>query len=276
MSDDDEDPFESLEVPEDREGDPFERLGDVGPGEESDDAEANDVEDVAADAGAGTGDDTEGDVKADMGAGTVEDPEADAGEPADTDDEEPAAESPTDGIFGTSPASGASEAADDTEPTGESEPDFEEEFIDEGDPFPAGPGTTPSQSSGDGTTTDQTVGGDTDPIDEDDPFSGMDGREGDPFGEGESVFESVDVESVDTEEVWASLDEEPSTATVEGSRYVEVSKHRFCEQCEHFASPPDAHCTNEEAEIIEFLDMETVRLLNCPVVAEQRELEDEG
>jgi len=51
MSDDDEDPFESLEVPEDREGDPFERLGDVGPGEESDDAEANDVEDVAAELG---------------------------------------------------------------------------------------------------------------------------------------------------------------------------------------------------------------------------------
>ena len=31
MSDDDEDPFESLEVPEDREGDPFERLDDAPP-----------------------------------------------------------------------------------------------------------------------------------------------------------------------------------------------------------------------------------------------------
>ena len=152
------------------------------------------------------------------------------------------------------------------------EPAFEEEFIDEDDPF----GTTPGGSPTEGTAGGERVGSDTEPLGSDDPFEGMTSREGDPFDDGESAFESVDVESLDADEVWESLDEEPSTPSVEGSRYVEVSKHRFCEQCEHFSSPPNAHCTHEDAEIIEYLDMETVRLLNCPVVAEQRELEDEG
>ncbi|MFC6757724.1 MULTISPECIES: hypothetical protein [Haloarcula] len=211
MSDDDgDDPFENLEDPADREGDPFERLGDVGPDETADD-------------GASEGGDEP----------TAED--SDRSDPGDTD-----------------------------------EPAFEEEFIDEDDPFESGPGTTPAEGSG----ASEPVEGD--PLDGEDPFAGMEGRDGNPFGEGESAFESVDVESVDADEVWESLDEEPETKTVEGTRYTDVSKHRFCEQCEFFSSPPNAHCTHEEAEIIEYLDMETVRLLNCPVVAEQRELEDEG
>ena len=215
MSDDDpEDPFEAFDDPEDREGDPFERLGDVGPTEGTDDATPTREPD--------------GDIE--------------------------------------------SKSVADSDPNGTTdEPAFEEEFIDEDDPLPVGAGTTQSPSPADETA----GGGDDGSLGADDPFAGMDGREGDPFGEGESVFESVDVESVDPDEVWESLDEEPAQSPVEESRYVEVSKHRFCEQCEHFASPPNAHCTSDEAEIIEFLDMETVRLLNCPVVAEQRELENE-
>ncbi|WP_262178205.1 hypothetical protein [Haloarcula laminariae] len=211
MSGDEDDPFEAFEDADEREGDPFERLGGVEPTEGSD---------AASDGDGGADDGTE-----------------------------------------------ATPPTDDTD-----EPAFEEEFIDQDDPFQTGPGQSPTDEA----TGDREAGSDADPLGGDDPFGGMAGREGDPFDDGESVFESVDVESVDADEVWASLDEEPSTPSVEGSRYVEVSKHRFCEQCEHFASPPNAHCTHEEAEIIEYLDMETVRLLNCPVVAEQRELEDEG
>jgi len=112
--------------------------------------------------------------------------------------------------------------------------------------------------------------------DTDDPFSGMDERGGDPFGSGESVFEAVDVESVDPDEVWASLGESTTDAeTSTESRYAEVSKHRYCEQCEFFTGPPEVSCTNEGTEIIEFLDMETVRLLNCPIVVEQREIGNE-
>jgi len=157
----------------------------------------------------------------------------------------------------------APEARDDSPEAdaSDTEPEFEEEFLDEDDHFAAdeGPATEGASTVGD-----------------DDPFAGMDGREGDPFGEGESVFEAVDIDRVDPDEVWASLDSDEDDGTFKGSRYVEVSKHRFCEQCEHFSKPPAARCTNEDAEIIEFLDMETVRLLNCPVVAEQRELESEG
>ncbi|GGK61622.1 hypothetical protein [Haloarcula sebkhae] len=111
--------------------------------------------------------------------------------------------------------------------------------------------------------------------DPDDPFSGMDDRGEDPFGSGESAFERVDVDHIDADKVWAEIAEDDERETAPESRYAEVSKHRYCEQCEHFSAPPNAHCTNEGTEIMEFLDMETVRLLDCPVVAEQHEIEDE-
>ncbi|RLM44467.1 hypothetical protein DVK00_08350 [Haloarcula sp. Atlit-47R] len=108
-----------------------------------------------------------------------------------------------------------------------------------------------------------------------DPFSGMDDRGEDPFGSGDSAFERVDVDHIDADKVWAEIADDDDSETAPESRYAEVSKHRYCEQCEHFSEPPNAHCTNEGTEIVEFLDMETVRLLNCPVVAEQHEIEDE-
>jgi uncharacterized OB-fold protein len=57
---------------------------------------------------------------------------------------------------------------------------------------------------------------------------------------------------------------------------VEVSKHSYCERCEHFSTPPGVTCTNEGTEILEFMDMETVRVINCPIVEERRALEDVG
>ncbi|WP_434530539.1 hypothetical protein ACODNH_15655 [Haloarcula sp. NS06] len=111
--------------------------------------------------------------------------------------------------------------------------------------------------------------------DPNDPFSGMDERGEDPFGSGESAFERVDVDHIDADKVWAEIAADDDSETTTESRYAEVSKHRYCEQCEHFSAPPNAHCTNEGTEIMEFLDMETVRLLDCPVVAEQHEIEDE-
>ena len=189
MSEDD--PFEEFEAPEDREGDPFERLDDAGAG---DDAEP---------------------------APSAEESDDDADGEGSPDDEAPA---------------------------------FEEEFIE----APALDGVPENESAAD-----------------DDPFAGMDDRAGDPFGSGESAFEAVDVDELDAEEVWATLDEDADSTSESFKRYTEVSKHRFCEQCEFFAEPPASHCTHEEAEILEHLDMETVRLVNCPVVAEQRALENE-
>jgi hypothetical protein len=216
MSDDEgeeEDPFERLGAPDDREGDPFEQLG-------GSDVESEDAGNDPAEAGTDDTDET----------------------PSDSGDASPESD--------TAAGTGESETAT------ASDMGFEEEFIDAEQP----PGGTE-------------MGSDVDP--EEDPFSGMDDRDGDPFGSGESAFEAVDVDTVDEDEVWASLAEDGPATPRQTKRYAEVSKHRFCEQCEYFSEPPNAHCTHDEAEIVEYLDMETVRLLNCPVVAEQREIESD-
>lgn len=113
-----------------------------------------------------------------------------------------------------------------------------------------------------------------------DPFENVDTPSESPFdGGGDSVFERVDSGSVDPDDVWEAItgkgvNEEPAEPSVpDEGRYTDVSKHRFCEQCEHFSEPPEVSCGHHTAEIIEFLDMETVRLLDCPVVAERKELE---
>jgi uncharacterized OB-fold protein len=86
------------------------------------------------------------------------------------------------------------------------------------------------------------------------------------------------VGDIDPDEVWENLSEAEQRGSVsetEDHVYAEVSKHSFCEHCEHFSAPPDVACSHDGTEILEFVDMETVRLLDCPVVAERRELEDE-
>jgi hypothetical protein len=120
---------------------------------------------------------------------------------------------------------------------------------------------------------------DTGGVDGDDPFADLgggpqpriEGDEGseDPF----ESFESVDVADVDVDEIWTNLGSLDETAEqFDGKVFYEVSKHRFCEQCPHFTGPPETRCTFDGAEIVEFVDMETVRLVNCPVVAEQEDL----
>jgi hypothetical protein len=98
-------------------------------------------------------------------------------------------------------------------------------------------------------------------------------EEGDPF----EAFESPDVDEIDPDEIWERLSrtEGEDHVSFDEKVYYEVSKHRFCEQCEYFSAPPETACTYEGADIVEFLDMDTVRLVNCPVVKEYRELGNE-
>lgn len=137
----------------------------------------------------------------------------------------------------------------------------------------ASPADTASSESGDGT---DVWNDETEPAD--DPLTSLTGGAStsgdDPF----EAFESAGVEEIDPDGVWESLAaaEEDEMPDFEGKTFYEVSKHRFCERCEFFSEPPDTECTYEGAAIVEFLDMETVRLLNCPVVAEQRALEEGG
>lgn len=105
----------------------------------------------------------------------------------------------------------------------------------------------------------------------DDPFASFSDvqSDDDPF----EAFESAGVGSVDHDAVWAELSAAGEGRDAAGGKeFAEVSKHRFCERCEHFSGPPEVTCTYEGAAIVEFLDMETVRLVNCPIVAERRDL----
>lgn len=106
------------------------------------------------------------------------------------------------------------------------------------------------------------------------PFAGFEAAAGDPFDE-ESVFAAVD--AGDADGVWERMDpaRDADAADVPGQRYVEVSKHSYCERCEHFSPPPEVECSHEGTEILEFTDMETARVLDCPIVEERRALEDE-
>ncbi|WP_254279114.1 hypothetical protein [Haloarcula marina] len=207
--------------------------------------------------------DDEDDPFADLGVDDREgDPFETLGGPPDTDDE----------------SGGTADAPSDADPPDAGDPQTESP---RGSPDTE-TGSTSASVAGPSTADEFGLPVDTNEADADspptrassrDPFDGMAERGGDPFGgSGESVFESVDVESVDADEVWASLDEDAPTDSEGESRYAEVSKHRYCEQCEYFSAPPDVHCTKDGTEIVEFLDVETVKLLDCPVVAEQREL----
>lgn len=113
---------------------------------------------------------------------------------------------------------------------------------------------------------------------DDDPLGDVGPREGDPFEGMEETFEEMDVDSVDPDEIWqdlVSVEGSGSMGKVSERTYADVSKHRYCEQCEFVSEPPDLECTHEGTEIVEFLDMDTVRVVDCPIVAERRELESE-
>jgi len=219
MSEEDDDPFADMAPADDREGDPFERLGE--PDESSVDSEATDTADETADV-------AEGFTEADQFI--------------DGHDDTPELESET-----------GADAAD-------------------ADPFDDRDGSADPFSEMDATGNDPF---DVSDAPDHDPFAGMDRGDGDPFGSAESVFESVDIDALDEDELWNAIEADDDTSPVTQKRYSEVSKHRFCEQCEFFAEPPASHCTHEDARILEHLDMETVRVVDCPIVAEQERIENE-
>jgi hypothetical protein len=102
-------------------------------------------------------------------------------------------------------------------------------------------------------------------------------REGDPFESAERAFERMNIDELDADDVWEALSDAEQRGSVSeshGRTYAEVSKHSYCEHCEFFSAPPDVACGHEGTEILEFSDLETVRVVDCPVVAERRELED--
>ena len=106
----------------------------------------------------------------------------------------------------------------------------------------------------------------------------------DPFADldeaiDEDSFAGGDWDASGTDEsVWEDLSAEPGINTEEedGRRVSEVDKHRFCEQCRYVTDPPEIACTHEGTEILSFLDMDTVRVVDCPIVEERERLERGG
>ena len=245
MSNDEGDPFEELsEDAEDREGDPFEYLEDA-----SDDRESA------------------GDTTAEPNVGDDEtppesEPSSERRQTGSPDDEDQT----VDFGLGRPDETPEEEQTDAPESTDDDQPADEKNVA------------KPADESGAGMDFGGAVDTSTGPEVATDAFADVDQREGDPFEGTRSVFEEMDVESIDPDEVWEGLEgAEGRGSVVEKSdrTYAEVSKHSYCEQCEYFSEPPDVTCSHDGTEIVEFLDMDTVRLVDCPVVAERKELEAE-
>jgi hypothetical protein len=112
--------------------------------------------------------------------------------------------------------------------------------------------------------------------DVDDFFDDLEGVEADPFEAPGSAFQRIDVEDIDADELWERLqraqDGESVDDAAERTKRV-VSKHEYCETCEHFSEPPQVRCSHEGTDIVEFTDIEHVMVLDCPIVANREELE---
>jgi len=110
-------------------------------------------------------------------------------------------------------------------------------------------------------------------------FSEEKPREGDPFDRFDDAFDREEIDRIDPDSVWEDLESAQAGASITEKRrrtYAEVSKHSYCEQCEYFSAPPDIRCGHEGTQIVEFLDMETVRVVDCPVVERRKELREGG
>ncbi|MEF8820916.1 MAG: hypothetical protein V5A52_01445 [Halovenus sp.] len=159
----------------------------------------------------------------------------------------------------------------DPEPDSGDESGMDDEYPDHEAPRPGTPGGNddPEMSFGIGRRESAEPG-------ETPSFEGTADREGDPFGSVDSAFAEMDVDQIDPDTVWQELTSAQSRGSVgdvQDRTYADVSKHSYCEQCEYFSEPPAVHCNHEGTEIVEFLDMETVRVVDCPVVTEREKLE---
>jgi hypothetical protein len=99
------------------------------------------------------------------------------------------------------------------------------------------------------------------------------------------AFESVEVPELDEEAVWAAFDGDEAApearagvgiggdpeATPEDDEAV-VPKRTFCQRCPHFTDPPNTACSHEGTTIVEVVDADHLRVRNCPIVAEERDV----
>jgi hypothetical protein len=100
---------------------------------------------------------------------------------------------------------------------------------------------------------------------------GRSGRE----SETAALFESVDVEEVDSEAVWSAISDadseglpdvsKPVAGADDGSGAV-VPRDTYCGRCEHLDDPPLLACTHEGTDIVAVVDAEHFEVRGCPFV----------
>lgn len=109
-----------------------------------------------------------------------------------------------------------------------------------------------------------------------------DGRDGDggPADDepADEFFQAESYDDVDADELWDALEEDDETLdgveAGEGPDEHVVPKRAYCEGCEHFSEPPEVHCNHAGTAIVEYVDLDHVRVRNCPIVAKRRALGD--
>ncbi|MEF8772788.1 hypothetical protein [Halodesulfurarchaeum sp.] len=124
------------------------------------------------------------------------------------------------------------------------------------------------------------------------PLSGLRDEVDRQSSEAETVSEDATgsfveetVEPVDSEGVWADLlmdDEHPeghfaAVEAVPGAEGVtQVISKRICERCEYLDKPPTLQCTHDGTTIHELVDVDHVRVSDCPMVGPDGEKKTEG
>ncbi|MDZ7702004.1 MAG: hypothetical protein U5J98_07995 [Halobacteriales archaeon] len=94
----------------------------------------------------------------------------------------------------------------------------------------------------------------------------------------DDLFEAENYDESAAEGLWDALEEEPElTGGVEAGETPDehvVPKRSYCEDCEYLSDPPAVHCTHAGTKIIEYVDLDHVRVRNCPIVAQRQALGD--
>lgn len=182
--------------------------------------------------------------------GVSGDDEANAGEPAEDGEEEPSGD--------------GEEEASPTDRLGSVMPDADDAAPGDG-PFDDAFSLDPAAEDGSAS----------------DPASPFDELATDVGGSGsadvdfDGLFEemSTEADGIDADSVWEELEGGIDEEEASGEEHV-VPTRAFCAQCDHVADPPDVRCTYEGSEIVEFIDKDNVRVRNCPIVAQRREVSE--
>ncbi len=175
-------------------------------------------------------------------------------------------------------------------------PERDEPVLDPDDPLPDSPVDRGQPANGDDADDPAPASVDDAPTDSDAaPLSDLAGdiSQGDLAATEEDLFEQKQTPEVDREALWRQVaDEETAERAIEEmdidaesdpavERSVDgesvervVEKSAYCHACPHFSSPPDVRCTHEGTEILEAVDMEHFRVVDCPIVEENEALEE--